>query len=358
MAFSYYKAITIDHTKCGSANSTDFPVLISRTDADLKVTGSGGHVTNSNGYDIAFYSDSALTTALSFELERYVSTTGEIQFWVKVPTLSSSVDTVIYMAYGDSGITTNQSSTSTWSSSFQAVYHLKDGTTLSGVDSTANAYNGTVSGATATTGQIDGGASFNGTSNYISTSASVRDAAQTISLSIWVYPTSGGTYPGIMVKGSAWNENSSKYAFEFRSSGQQVSYFQAGLAGINSATVIALNTWTKLDIVNDATDSRLYVNGALDTTGTSRPAPTTSADTWKLGAYVTSGGSGFWQGRLDEARVYNVRNTTSWITASYNNENSPSTFYSVGTETSAGGGTPFIADQFIYRQAVNRASTY
>jgi len=97
VAFSHYRTITVDHTLCGASNSTDFPVLVSGTYTYLKTTGNGGEVTNANGYDIGFYSDSGLTTKLDWEVEKYVSTTGEIVAWVRIPTLSHTSDTVIYI---------------------------------------------------------------------------------------------------------------------------------------------------------------------------------------------------------------------------------------------------------------------
>jgi len=82
--------------------------------------------------------------------------------------VSHSSDTVFYMFYGNSSVTTDQSNkTGVWDSSFKGVWHLPNGSTLSASDSTSNGNNGTNHGASAATGKIDGSASFNGTSNYI-----------------------------------------------------------------------------------------------------------------------------------------------------------------------------------------------
>ena len=108
MAYSYYRAITIDYTKCGTANSTDFPVLVSFTDASFKWVDAGGKIQSPAGYDINFYSDIGLTTALYYQVERWNSNTGECIFWVKVPTLSATANTVIYVAYGDASFATGE----------------------------------------------------------------------------------------------------------------------------------------------------------------------------------------------------------------------------------------------------------
>ena len=39
-------------------------------------------------------------------------------------------------------------------------------------------------------------------------------------------------------------------------------------------------------------------------------------------------------GTIDEVRVSNASRSAGWILTEYNNQNSPSTFYSVGTQES------------------------
>src|ERR1035437_8448915 len=108
MAFSYYRSLTIDHTKCGSANSSSFPVLVSLSDATFKDASHSGHVQSSSGYDIIFTSDSAGTTKIPWEIESYDNVNGVLVAWVNVATVSHTVDTVIYVFYGDASISTAQ----------------------------------------------------------------------------------------------------------------------------------------------------------------------------------------------------------------------------------------------------------
>ncbi len=75
----------------------------------------------------------------------------------------------LYMYFDNSGISSSQENkTGVWDSNYNGVWHFPNGTTLSANDSTADANNGTINGATATTGKIGGAASFNGTSSEIS----------------------------------------------------------------------------------------------------------------------------------------------------------------------------------------------
>ena len=75
-------------------------MLIDSTVADLRTTANGGRVENANGYDIIFTSDRFGASQLAHEIERYVATTGEIVFWVRLESLAAT--TSIYMWYGNS----------------------------------------------------------------------------------------------------------------------------------------------------------------------------------------------------------------------------------------------------------------
>ena len=161
--YGYRRAITIAHTQVPNTDQLNFPVLISGTYAYLANTANGGCVTNANGYDIVFTSDASGNTPLPYERESYSASSGTVDLWVQVPVVSHTSDTVIYMFYGNSSVTSDQTNHSgTWDSNFKAVWHLANGTTLSGADSSANGVNGINSGMAATAGLIDGAAAGDG----------------------------------------------------------------------------------------------------------------------------------------------------------------------------------------------------
>ena len=109
-SWDYRKTVTIDNTKVsGSGSHTNFPILVSITDTNLKDNA------QSDGDDILFTSSDG-HTKLSHEIESYNSSTGALVAWVKVPTLSTSADTVLYMYYGNSGATNQQDATGVWDS--------------------------------------------------------------------------------------------------------------------------------------------------------------------------------------------------------------------------------------------------
>jgi len=141
--YIYRKQITFtaDTAKIPSTQ-TNFPVVISLTDSDLKIVANGGHVQNTNGYDIKFTASDG-STDLDYEIEKYNGANGEYVAHIRVPSLATSG--IIYMYYDNSSITANPSTTSTWDSNFKMIQHLQE-TSGTHYDSTVNANNGTPQG--------------------------------------------------------------------------------------------------------------------------------------------------------------------------------------------------------------------
>jgi len=124
-SYSYRRAITIDHTKVPNTDQSSFPVLISGTYSYLKATSSGGNIQNVYGHDLIFTSDLAGDTILDYEIESYTSSIGALTAWVRIPSLSYTADTTIYMFYGNANIGTSQErASSVWDSDFKFVAHM------------------------------------------------------------------------------------------------------------------------------------------------------------------------------------------------------------------------------------------
>ncbi len=331
----YYSPVTVDHTKVISTQ-TDFPVLVSQTNARFKTVGNSGHVQNANGFDIRPYSGSGLSSALTYELERYNASTGEVVMWVKVASLSSVTDTVIYLRYGDASITTDGSSTATWSNGFLGVYHLKDGTTLS-VNSATGSNNGTNHSVTATAGKIDGGGGFvSASSQYVDLGTGMNPSAA-LTLSIWVNATSlPGAYNTTIARAvSAANQAQ----LLVKSNGKlecSIGISTTGNVGYDGTgtNTLSTGTWYLLHMKYDQLTHLIgYVNGSVDgsnTAGLGNGIVATPCSTY-IGQYPAGGGS-FWNGSLDEVRFSDVARSADWITTEFNNQNAPGTFETLGAE--------------------------
>jgi RHS repeat-associated protein len=346
--YSYMRMITIDHTKVPNTDQANFPFLFNTTDPLLANTASGGHVTSPAGNDIIFTSDPSGLTVLNYELEEYNPATGQVIAWVRVPNLSHNMDTVIYMFYGNSNVSTpQQNPAGVWDSTYEGVWHLANGTVLSTNDSTTHSNNGTDYGATATTGEIDGAASFNGNS-YIDIGNMGSFPAQGM-IEFWMQPSSLSSYPNAFT--TNYNGGNNGIRFEEDSSGDfSVAIGNGDFNGYSfTSGGLVPNAWYQVVLTWDTASSTAagYINGM--------PAfNVNSSNLWPSTLQNVAIGSGYntgrnWNGIIDEVRVANAARSADWVATEYNNQSSPQSFYSFSAENPesvAPGNVTLYASQF------------
>jgi hypothetical protein len=333
----YRKKITIDYTKVGSTGAphASFPVLVNISDADLSSKA------RSDGYDILFTSNDG-TTSLPYEREKYTSGTGALVAWVQIPSLSATANTDIYMYYGNSGAADQQNGTGTWETNFKAVWHLAETTGGTGAsqDATSNGNNGTPRGTQANLGiasQIDGGVTLNGTNDYISTTTQYSNP-QTLTVSIWFKTTSASGHKMIGFENSQTGTGSAN-------ADRQIWIGADGKvrAGVYNGSVVEIATtgtytdgnWHYVAFTHASNTLTLYMDGAsVSSAGTS--GAQNFSGYFRIGSYRTSGwtsaSNGYFGGSVDEARLAFTARSAGWILTEYNNQSSPSTFYSVASE--------------------------
>lgn len=329
-AWGYRTKITIDESKVGASDSTDFPVLVSLTQARWKTVANGGNMGNAGATDLLFTSSDG-TTKLKHEIEYYDATTGQIIAWVKVPTLSSSVNTELYMYYGNAGVAAQADVANVWTNGFKTVMHVGDGTTLSAADSTGT-YNGTVSGTTATTGQVDGAMAVT-CGNEITSPAGLYTmvgGGNTYSLSMWVYQTSTGSTRYL------WDGDSANglSAFMNIASGVNLEWGNRDIASegvlYRTYTGLTLNATTWYHIVAQKTaagdNGNLYIDGALKSTYTGTIGGLSNSSSGMYWGNYHNSGTSCLDGKMDEMRISSTVRSADWVLAEYNNQSSPSTF--------------------------------
>jgi len=131
--------ITIDSNKVnGSGTLTNFPVLITHTNIKNSLWASA----QADGADILFTTGDG-TNKLSHEFEGYDPATSQLWAWVRVPELSGSADTVLYMYYSYSAAADQQDASNVWINGYAAVWHLSETNPAGTIyNSTTNACNG------------------------------------------------------------------------------------------------------------------------------------------------------------------------------------------------------------------------
>ena len=120
------KQLTVNHSQImGSSGLTNFPMLYSVTDPNLATVANGGGTGKADGTDILFTASDGVTK-LNHELEYYNPSTGQVIAWVQVPSISPTVDTLLYVYYGNSSAPDQQNKAGAWNPNYLAVYHMAD----------------------------------------------------------------------------------------------------------------------------------------------------------------------------------------------------------------------------------------
>ncbi len=355
------RTIIIDHTKVGG-DLTDFPMLIKlASDSDLSTNAL------STGNDILFTSGDG-TTKIPHEIEKYNNSTGALEAWVKIPALSSTVNTTIYMYYGNAAASDQSDATNVWDSSYKGVWHFPNGTTLTAVDSTSNPNDGTITSVDATTGQIDGGALFNATSDKIDAgnNSSLRITGD-LTLSAWVKAVNNpsGNDDGHIISQSHTGTDRGYILKSSKDLGPQNWAIQISGTGSDSIqrysnTTRSLGTWYYVTGVYSASGQTLhmYVNGALDDSSLSGTVPASihsSANNLQFGNDPNNPAPSMaFDGAIDEVHISSTARSAAWTLTEYNNQSSPSTFFSLSSAaserplSSIRGGTKIIGGTKIH----------
>lgn len=332
-SYKYRKRITFDPVKVsGPSDLTNFPALISiTTDNDLRTVANSGHVENSNGYDIVFTAADGITL-LNFQMENYTSTTGLYTAWVKIPVLSTSINTDIYMYYGNTAISTDQSSTSVWTN-YHGVWHLQNN---SFSDNSPSGYNLTNN---STTNQspafINDGRADNGT-QWLEVSSSFPNITTDFSMSAWIY-TTNNTKSGQRIFCDDVN-NTGGYALSLGDGATGgLRFFSRSSSPVSldsPSNGISNNTWYFVAAVADITNltKKIYINGVQVATGSFTGWGTDSGNSSAAGETASGETGNRLTGRIDEVRVVKSALSADWLLTEYNNQSSPSTFYSISTE--------------------------
>lgn len=332
--YSYRKKITVDSSKVGSGTHTNFTAFITTTDNDLKGVLNGGKVLNAPARDIIFTDNNHNT--VSFEVTRYDSATGALDAWVQIPSLSSSAGAELYIYYGKE-LASDPSDTTNLFPTWDGVIHMRDN-----MSSTKGASfgSGDVGGATVdNSSPTNSGYNFDGTNDYINLSSYAK-WQRPFAWSFWIRPETRSHY-GIVFATDNMNSPYAGAHLRYNIDGtlqtQTGNNTGGGPSSRNSYTTtaaLALNAWYKVDVQFTAHNNvTIYVNGVAQSgsySGTASTIVYTSQPT-RIGTNHVSGQ--YFDGKIAELRVKNeALHSAGWILTEYNNQSSPSTFYSVGDE--------------------------
>ena len=356
--------LTIDPARTNS-DLVDFPVLVHLGAASGLTSADTTDLFNelgSNQKKIAITRSDGLSQ-LYVEIESWNEASQEAWLWVKVPYVSSTTETDLYLYYdnaqpdntsfvGNPGETAAQA---VWITEFEAVYHLSQDPTGAApqmLDSTGHGHNGTVNGTLTASGPVEGAIGpslvFDGVDDYIDIGSMGPFGGQVNSatVSLWVKTNDTTTTTAILkVINDVANFPSHAdpvYAIEANRklvSGCTLGYSPgATLFYINGrarvfARYITTNIYDGLwhqivwKITNASSNKmQVYVDGVLQplvTTGCS-VSPRQFAG-WRDHLFVGAANNrgtpeGFFNGSIDEVRFSGISPSVDWIKTSYDSQ--------------------------------------
>ncbi len=319
---------------------SNFPVLIQITDQSNPIFDRA----QSTGNDIYFTLSDGITK-LDHEIEYYKNTTTkELDAWVRIPTLSSSTDTIIYMYYGNSSALNQENPTGVWDSNFTTIQHLNE-TSGEHSDSTSNGSNSTVVNVTpqgSASGQINGADGFDGIDDQVR--LNVRFTFGTPPPTPLITDTTGTIEAWVKPTGSPASEPTDVWELPpvVADLGGGLAIHRGSLGGQDRIWVYnwdddqdvigisySVDEWVHIVWVHENGNLHAYKNGQ-EVAG----SPISSGNTWGnfmiLGTSNVSSNS--FNGLIDEVRTSNVDRSADWILTSFRNQDSPGTYLTFGNE--------------------------
>ena len=206
----------------------------------------------------------------------------------------------------------------------------------------SGAQSGEIRGTITDAGEVGGAASFND-NQAISMASNSTLQPSNITFSFWFNRGSGSqpNYGRIFEKGTDQNGAPwGSYAVCFNGTDKTSIAVYPGFtdktqdAWSTASGAIAANTWYYVTMTYDGSYVKAYENGVQQYAHANTRTVFYENLPFAVGANNnTSGGfEEYFSGAIDEVRVSKVARSADWISTEYNNQSSPSIFYSVGND--------------------------
>ena len=195
-----------------------------------------------------------------------------------------------------------------------AAYGFNEGTGTTITDGSGNGHTGTIAGAAWTTqGRFGNALSFDGVNDWVTvTSTALLNLSTAMTLEAWVFPTTTSGVRDILIKEGTGADIYNLYARNWR--GQpEANVLVGGTNRTAEGAALPANTWTHVAGTYDGTTLRLFVNGLPAASIAASGSIATSSGVLRIGGNSLWGE--FFQGTIDEIRVYNRALTQAEIQA-------------------------------------------
>jgi len=272
------------------------------------------------------------STKLNHEIESYGN--GTLWAWVNVTSLSSSVDTKIWMYYGNATCSSQENIAGTWNSDYNTVYHMNNiASDDKIVDSTNNSYDSIETKGSPDyeqTGKISTAIYYDNKEAHIIPNDVLAENPTEFTVSCWVNFRSFeknkqhliALLENTYVKLLAENIGGAIYkaVLHVKNGGDKKAY---------GTTTLNTDTWYYLVGTYDGENITIYTNGS-DAQSTACTSIKQEGKGNRVGARDEEIKNAY--GVIDEARISKTERGAGWISTCFVNHNDPSSFLTVGSE--------------------------
>ena len=203
-------------------------------------------------------------------------------------------------------------------------------------DESGNNHDGAVNGAILTTdrfGSTESAYLFNGSNSSISVPHdSQLNLENDLSISAWVKPITFPSSLNVMILGKSNYTSATNYLLRVMPNGYIM--FEYKTITTSTDNPVLLNQWNHIVVVSNATEKKIYVNNVLAATATITSPYGTVTSPLTIGA--ASYNAEYFNGSIDDIRIYSMALTDSQVSSLYTNNtlavqkvdlNTDSTFY-------------------------------
>ena len=211
---------------------------------------------------------------------------------------------LVQLSVSDGTNTTTVSNVTVTVTGLVAAFGFEETNGTAVVDAVTGTGDGTITNATRVTGKFGTALSFNGTDSVVAINNLMASAVSSnMTIEAWVKPaTAGNNWRPVI--GKSYKGSQLSYVIQGATpQGVPSLYIAPASSNLLASAPLPTNTWSHIAATFDGTTVRLYVNGSLSASQAQSGAPTPSNDPLTIGSDGLL--ESFWNGAIDEVRIYN-----------------------------------------------------